>query len=261
MPASHMVHKVMSGLRRLSRSNAWILSGGETHCMSRRCSCKSAAISGPLTSSMRMSIACSFFHSSDAGAERSLGGTRRSPSQHFYCPRLLGLHACHWNGERQLTTLCCHCVELPLEHSEGPLHGVRQHHGLPCWEEAQPDEVVAEQRRPVREAHPQRVRDHLKGIETRAGEHTSYRLDRRAVMDVCVEGGEAIDKPQLVEHGPVDLVELVHMADEIRREKQFPGRLHHAEAGAEDRVSIREVVDPQVRDNQINGSVRESESS
>jgi hypothetical protein len=54
-------------------------------------------------------------------------------------------------------------------------------------------------------------------------------------MDVCVEGGEAIDQPQLVEHGLVDLVDLVHLADEMRREPQFPGRLHHADAGAEDR--------------------------
>jgi len=54
-------------------------------------------------------------------------------------------------------------------------------------------------------------------------------------MDVCVEGSETIDQPQFVEHSPVDLVELMHLADEIRREQQFPGRLHHADAGAEDR--------------------------
>ena len=63
----------------------------------------------------------------------------------------------------------------------------------------------------------------------------SDRRDRRAVMDVCVEGSETIDQPQFVEHSPVDLVELMHLADEIRREQQFPGRLHHADAGAEDR--------------------------
>ncbi len=58
-----------------------------------------------------------------------------------------------------------------------------------------------------------------KWLEPRAVEHVSYGLDRRTVMDVRVEGREAIHQPQLVEHCPVDIVELVHMADEIRGEK------------------------------------------
>src|SRR5688572_12899928 len=50
------LQKVMSGLRSLSRSSACMLSGGESSASERRCSRRSAAISGPRRSSRRISI-------------------------------------------------------------------------------------------------------------------------------------------------------------------------------------------------------------
>ena len=64
---------------------------------------------------------------------------------------------------------------------------------------------------------------------------------------------------QFDQHRPVNVVELVHVADEIGGEQELRGRLHHAVASAQDRGRIREVVDAQIRDHQVNRGIREIE--
>ena len=128
---------------------------------------------------------------------------------------------------------------------------------LPAVEEAELDEVVVQQRRAAREAHPSRALHDSRHLKPVTLQQFPNRGHGGTVRDVLVQREQLILQSATCQYLFEDRVELLHVSLEVRRQRQSSAVPRDAPAFADGAGAIVEVVEPQVRHDQVEVAVRE----